>query len=248
MRKKFVYFVLIPGIILCLVVFFFIDTWVRLGLEAGGEAAVGAKVEIEGLHVSLSPLGIRWARLQVADPHDGWKNLFETRNVRFAMNFGQLLRNKYIIQSMEIDELILGTKRTSDGSLPKKPAPAAADSGGGTFAAQAQGALEKTAEKTPAGSFATSAIHFNADSLVRSLDIRTLKHLDSLKTRTLAESQQWNSTLAELEGSKKKLADIESRFPDQKDFADHMRTLVGTFNLKGYLVALDGIRSGHAQD
>ena len=209
MRKKFVYFVLIPAVVLCLVVYLFIDTWVRIGLEAGGEAAVGAKVEIEGLHVSLSPLGIRWSRLQVADPHDGWRNLFETRNVRFAMNFGQLLRNKYIIESMEVDELILGTKRTTDGSLPR-PAPSAAPAGGSSFTAQAQEALEKTAGKSVPAVAGLGALHLNADSLVKALDIRTLKHLDSLKSQVLASSQQWNSTLADFGSSKKKLADLET--------------------------------------
>ena len=210
MRKKFVYFVLVPAVILCLVVYFFIDTWVRLGLEAGGEAAVGAKVEIEGLHVSLSPLGLRWTRLQVADPHDGWRNLFETRDVRFAMDIGQLLRSKYVIRTMEIDELILGTRRTTDGSLPRKPA---AESGGSqqgsSFTAQAQGALEKTVEKVSPAAFSAAGLHLNADSLVKALDIHTLKHLDSLKSQVLASSQQWNAALADLEGSKKKLADLE---------------------------------------
>jgi uncharacterized protein (TIGR03545 family) len=209
MRRKFVYFILIPAVVICLLVYLFIDTWVRIGLEAGGEAAVGAKVEIEGLHVSLSPLGIRWSRMQVADPHDGWRNLFETRNVRFAMNFGQLLRNKYIIQAMEVDELILGTKRTTDGSLPH-PAPSATPSGGTSFAAQAEGALEKTAAKSVPAAAGLGALHLNADSLVKSMDIRTLKHLDSLKSQVLASSQQWNSTLADFEGSKKKLADLEA--------------------------------------
>jgi uncharacterized protein (TIGR03545 family) len=211
MRKKFVYFVLIPAAVLCLVVYFFIDTWVTMGLEAGGEAAVGAKVEIEGLHLSLSPLGLRWNRLQVADPHDGWRNLCETRNVRFAMDFGQLLRNKYIIKSMEIDELILGTKRTTDGSIRRNVVPESTDSpGGNTFTAQAQGALEKTIEKAAPATSGSGALHLNADSLVKSLDIHTLKHLDSLKSQALASAQQWNSTLAEFEGSKKKLADLET--------------------------------------
>ncbi|HTY59193.1 MAG TPA: TIGR03545 family protein [Bacteroidota bacterium] len=211
MRKKFVYFVLIPAVIIILAVVLFIDTWLTMGLEAGGEAAVGAKVEIEGLHVSLSPLGIRWARLQVADPHDGWHNLFETRNVRFAMDFGQLLRAKYIIQTMEIDELILGTKRTTDGSLPHRAAqPGAAGAGDSSFTARAQGALQSTGEKAPPAASGIAGLHLNADSLVKSLDIHTLKYLDSLKSRALASSQQWNASLADLESSKKKLADLET--------------------------------------
>ena len=97
MRKKFVLFVLLPVIVILVVVYLFIDRWVAAGLEAGGEAIVGAKVEIEQLHLTLSPIGVEWRRLQVADPHDPWKNLFETGTVRFALNFGQLLRSKYII-------------------------------------------------------------------------------------------------------------------------------------------------------
>ena len=210
MRKKFVYFVLIPAVVVLLAVYLFVDTWVRLGLEAGGEAAVGAKVEIEGLHVSLSPIGIRWSRLQVADPHDGWKNLCETGNVRFAMDFGQLLRGKYVIHDMEIDQLILGTKRTTDGTLPSKRTAEAAPPSPATFTAQAQGALDKASAKPPAGTFTVAGFHLNADSLVRTLDIQSLKAIDSLRARALASSARWKASLADLETSKKKLADIET--------------------------------------
>ncbi len=209
MRRKFVYFVLIPAVVVCAVVVIFIDTWVTLGLEAGGEAAVGARVEIQGLHVSLSPLGIRWARLQVADPHDGWRNLFETGNVKFAMEFGQLLRAKYVIQAMEVDQLILGTPRTTDGSLPHKAAPApAGTSPDSTFTARAQGALQSTGEAPPPAAAGFAGLHINADSLVKAMDIHTLKHLDSLKDQALASSAQWNSSLADFEGSRKNLADL----------------------------------------
>ena len=116
MRKNFVYFVLIPFILVSIVVYLFIDGWVESGLEAAGESIVGARVEIDNLKVTLSPIALQWGRMQVADPHDPWRNLFETRGVRFAMDAGQLLRGKFIIETMEVNELILGTKRTTDGS------------------------------------------------------------------------------------------------------------------------------------
>ena len=78
---------------------------------------VGAKVEIDNLHLTINPIGIEFARLQVTDPNDGWKNLFETGKVKFALNFGQLLRGKFIIETMEMNNLILRTKRTTDGSF-----------------------------------------------------------------------------------------------------------------------------------
>jgi len=101
MRKKFVFFFLVPLVALVVVVYIFLDRWVESGLESAGEAVLGAKVEIDNLHVSLSPIAIQFSRLQAASPRDPWKNVFETGTVRFALNFGQLLRAKYIIDLNE---------------------------------------------------------------------------------------------------------------------------------------------------
>jgi uncharacterized protein (TIGR03545 family) len=210
MRKKFVYYILIPALVACLTVYLFIDSWVTLGLEYAGEKAVGAKVEIDGLHVSLFPLGLRWARLQVANPNDPWRNIAETGEVRFAMDAGQLLRGKYIIETMEVNELILGTKRSTDGSIPKVREAAAAADTGTTFTAKAQDALDKTVEKTPMTNLSLFASGINADSLVKALDIRTLGHLDSLRQQAVAASRQWDAARTDLEASKKRLAEIET--------------------------------------
>lgn len=121
MRKKFVLFALVPAVVLLIVVYLFIDSWVESGIETAGEAVTGARVEIDKLSVSISPLGLRWARLQAADPREPMKNIVETGTVQFALNAGQLLRGKYTIETMEINSLIFGTKRTTSGELPKKP-------------------------------------------------------------------------------------------------------------------------------
>lgn len=210
MRKKFVYFVLVPALLVIVVLYLFLDRWVASGLELAGEKMVGAKVEIDRLHLSLFPLGMRWAAMHVADPKDPWRNMFETGDAEFAMDMGQLLRGKFIIETMEINSLILGTKRTTDGSIPKakEAAPSVQDSA--TFSAQAADALGKTNEMAPSGVAAQAHTGINADSLLKVLDIHTLKHLDSLKAQALSSSAQWNSSLADFESSKKKLADAES--------------------------------------
>jgi uncharacterized protein (TIGR03545 family) len=211
MRKRFLYAVLIPLVVIGLVLYFFFDGWVEAGLEYAGERAVGAKVEIDHLHITPFPIGMNWARLQVADPGDPWKNMFETRTVRFALDPGQLLRGKFIIETMEINELILGTKRTTDGSLPaQEQAPAKAESGGPGFSDMAKEALRKGVEKTPLSDPAVFKAGLNADSLLKVLDIRSMKHLDSLKLRAMQASQQWDATSKEFEASKQKLADVES--------------------------------------
>lgn len=211
MRKRFVYFVLFPFLLAGLIVFLFIDRWVELGLETAGEKLAGAKVEIDGLHVVLIPIGIRWEKMQVADPDDGWRNLFETRHVEFALNAGQLLRNKYIVESMEIHELIVGTKRTTDGSIPRAPDIPGAGGKGSSFTALARDVLDNTVEKTPLMNLNLTRGGLNADSLIKALDIRTLRSLDSVRQHVLTASRQWETVAGEFESSRKQLTDLEAR-------------------------------------
>ncbi|MEW6509520.1 MAG: TIGR03545 family protein [Bacteroidota bacterium] len=210
MRKKFVYFVFVPFLVVAVVVYLFIDSWVEAGLEYAGDKAVGAKVEIDGLHLTLFPLGIRWTRLQVTDPNDGWKNVAETGTVRFAMDAGQLLRGKYIIETMEVNELILGTRRTTDGSIPKPPKKEPPPGAPAPFVTQAQAALDKTVEKTPMTNLNLFAAGINVDSLVKALDIRTLPLLDSVRAQAQSLSRQWDAAAADFETSKARLTDIEA--------------------------------------
>ncbi len=208
MRKKFVYFVLIPVVILLVVVYFFIDGWVESGLEYAGESVVGAKVEIDNLSVTLSPVGIRWAHMQVADPNDPWRNLFQTGKVQFALNFGQLLRGKYIIETMEANDVILGTKRTTDGSLPVSRRQQ--DTTGPSFVAVAKQALGKTLEQSSPINLDVFKSGFNVDSLIKVLDIQTIKKIDTLRTQTLEASKQWDAASTDFESSKKKLSEVEA--------------------------------------
>ena len=209
MRKNFVLFVLIPLLVVAVVVYLFIDRWIEAGLETAGEAIVGAKVEIDNLHLSLSPLGIRFSRMQVANPRDPWKNLFETGTVQFAMNFGQLLRAKYIIETMEINDLILGTKRTTDGSLPAGRKTAEEPSSGGpSFSAMAQDLLDKSVEKTPLYDIAQLRKGINIDSLIKAQDFLSVRHIDTLKARATTATQQWQGIQTDLEKSRQQITEI----------------------------------------
>jgi len=212
MRKKFVYFVLVPVIALLLVVYLFVDRWVESGLELAGEAIVGAKVEIDHLSVTLSAVGIKWERLQLADANDPWRNMFETGKVQFAINFGQLLRSKYIVETMEVNNFILGTKRTTDGSLPPSKRPIDTSSASGpSFVSMAQEAVGKSVEQSSPINLDLLRSGVNVDSLVKALDIQTLKRVDSLRAQTVAASKQWDQTVDDFENSKKKLAEVEAR-------------------------------------
>ncbi len=210
MRKNFVLFVFIPLLIILLIVYLFIDRWIESGLEYAGEKAVGARVEIDGLSLTLSPIGIRFQRLQVANPDDPWKNLFETGKVQFALNFGQLLRGKYIIETMEVNDLILGTKRTTDGSLPKAVVPTPPPAGTASLTAAAAPALKQDDKKAPVFDIASIRKTLNIDSLVNPNNLAAYRQIDTLKRQIQDASAQWDKTAAEFEASKDRLTQLES--------------------------------------
>jgi uncharacterized protein (TIGR03545 family) len=211
MRRNFVLFAVVPIIVLLVVLFFFLDRWIEAGLEYAGERAVGAKVEIDDLSLTLSPLGMRFERLQVADPSDPWFNIFETGRVHFAMDVNQLLRAKFIVETMEVNGLILETKRTTDGSIPKPPPPPPDPSAEPSPVTQATVALSEDAKKAPVFDLAKLRSELNIDSLANPKNLATYRHLDSLKQQIAAASAQWDTSLAALDRVKAQADELETR-------------------------------------
>jgi uncharacterized protein (TIGR03545 family) len=230
MRKKFVLFVLVPALILLVITYLFIDRWIESGLESAGESIAGARVEIDNLKLGISPLGIRFDRLQVANPRDPWKNLFETGRVSFAMNFGQLLRGKTIIETMEVNNLILGTRRTTDGSLPHPQKENTSNS----FIGEAVQTLDRSVRNTPVFDLQQLRQQFNIDSLVDVQKLETLHHLDSLKGAVLDASKQWDAALVDLDKSKQRAAQIEANVRaidvNKLNDVDHITQAINTVN------------------
>jgi uncharacterized protein (TIGR03545 family) len=207
MRKKFIFFALVPVLALCVLLYLFADQWIESGLEAAGESVVGAKVEIDNLKLSISPVAIEFSRLQVASPKDPWKNVFETGKVRFALNFGQLLRNKYIIETMEGNNLIFGTKRSTNGSLPKARAESEEPP---SIISEATAALTREAAKAPVFDLEKLRKGLKIDSLLNVQNLTAVQHLDSLRQQVQEASQQWQATLTDIDKSKQRVADIET--------------------------------------
>jgi uncharacterized protein (TIGR03545 family) len=215
MRRKFILFVLVPVVGLLLLTYFFIDTWITAGLEYAGTKAVGAKVEIDGLHLTLSPIAAEFRRLQVTDPSDGWKNLFESGRVKFSLNFGQLLRSKFIIETMEVNDVVLGTKRSTDGSIAKPKSTATAVAATGDTSASgvpgaAAAAASTQAKKAPIFDVAEIRKTLNIDSLVNPNNLASVRLIDSLKRQLQTASVDWQKTVDGFDASKPRLAEIEA--------------------------------------
>jgi len=207
MRKKFVFFVLIPLLVLLAVLYFFINGWIESGLEYAGEQMNGARVEIDHLALSLSPLRIRLERLQVASTEDSMRNLFETGPIEFRMNLAQLLHGRTIIETMEVNEVILGTHRASSGFLPKVERTAVESPG--YFSSAVSDLLKRSAETTPLLDPALWRGSLNLDSLLKAQNFRTLALIDSLQKLFAGTATQWDSTTAAFNLHKKRLEEME---------------------------------------
>ncbi|NMB82834.1 MAG: TIGR03545 family protein [Ignavibacteria bacterium] len=212
MRKHFIFYVLVPLFIISLLIYLFLDNWVEKQIEDTGETLFGAKVEIENLKVNFFPLGIEWSKLQVANPYNTWTNLFETGNVKFELDVNQLLRKKYIIETIEIYDLGIGTKRKTDGALPEsKRKNSTLFTAERTFKKTADNFINQIKQTTPIFDLARLKGNFNPDSLIKILDITTVSKLDSIKQQVLRASQQWNASIKDFETSKSKILEIETK-------------------------------------
>lgn len=209
MRKKFILFVLIPLLLVAVIVWIFIDRWIESGLEAAGEALVGARVEIDNLDLSLAPLSIRFDRLQVASTKDSLANLFETGQVRYVMDFAQLLRGRTIIDVMEVRDLVLATRRSNSGFLPLEERMAERFQAKEYFAEMMDDVLQRTMATTPLFDPALWRGTINIDSLVKAQNFQTLALIDSLKRTAATASVQWDSSMTVLNKSRAELEEIK---------------------------------------
>ncbi len=234
MRKKFVFFALIPTLVVLCLVYLFLDSWVESGLEYAGERIAEAKVEIDDLHVSLLPLGIEFRRMQVANRRDPWFNVFETGLVKFAMDFGQLLRGKIIIETMEINDLVLGTKRSSDGSLP--PPPPSGESAGALagLTQQVESTVADRVKESPVFDLGRLRRELNLDSLLDVKNLRTVQHIDSITRLTASVQGQWARGEEELGQAKRQVAQIETELkaikPSELKTIENITAAVSTVN------------------
>ncbi len=211
MRKKFLWFALVPIVLAVLFVYLFLDKIVENSIEEAGEEIVGAKVDIGGLKVHFFPVGIEWNAMQVANPNATWENLFETKKVKFEMDANQLLRGKYIIETIEVHNLIVGTKRATDGALPEgKKKQSVFERAGNNFTAIAENTLKKTLSASPIFDASKLKKGFNPDSLIAALDIKTIKNIDTLKRKVDYAVTKWNGMKNDYEKTKTRLTELEA--------------------------------------
>jgi uncharacterized protein (TIGR03545 family) len=109
---------------------------------------------------------------------------------------------------MEINNLILDTKRVTDGSIPKPKE----ETGSSSLTREAAASMSPKDSKSST-SFDIDKIkrELKIDSLLNPKNLATYRQIDTLKKQINDASVQWKATLDEFDKTKPKLADIETR-------------------------------------
>jgi len=123
MKPRIKGIIIVSILIASLLVFryIFLEPLVERTIESIGQSIVKAKVDVRGLQLNLitGSTGIKY--LEVADPDDPWKNLFEARNISFRLSPRYLTFGKFVIDEIQMLDIKCGTKRSASGALPPKP-------------------------------------------------------------------------------------------------------------------------------
>ncbi len=184
---------------------FLTDKWVEKKLEDLGSSIIGAKVEIDNLNISLSQMMISWSRLQVTHPQHTMKNMFETGKSEFNLEFWPLLSKKVIIEDFRIAGFRTFTDRETDGALPEEEQKEEE-----SFIGKKTKEVSNKISQDISTNLNSLKSNVNTDSILKILDIRSVKKIDSLKTRLNDQYASWNARLKEM-SIEKDAKDVEQR-------------------------------------
>src|SRR6185503_7704770 len=110
-------FLVIGGVVWWL----FADRIARRSAEKIGTSIVGAKVEIQSLHIDLANGDVTIRGLTVASPHEALKNLLQADELVADIDVLPLLEKKVVIDRLAANGLRFGTSRETDGRVPTDP-------------------------------------------------------------------------------------------------------------------------------
>jgi uncharacterized protein (TIGR03545 family) len=175
-----------------------LDPFLRWALITGGEAAIGAKVEVADVITSLRGGEITITGIAAANPRKPMRNLFETEQLRLEVDAAQLLRNRVVVHDGLIGGLQFDSERTTSGAL---EASADADAGPSAF-----DPIISAAQGKALAWFDDLSGRVERDLMA---SLATPKVIDELEARW---PQQYEALKARAEGLRTKSKQIEATF------------------------------------
>ncbi len=193
MRKKGIIILVFIIVIFAVIAFFVRDRYIEKVLEKTCQAIAGAKVEIDNFHFSLFKMECSWDRLQVANKNNSWYNVLETGKASLDIEARPLFWKRIIIKEMILENLYSGTRRETDGSLPKKIEPLAEEKPG--MVSKATAAIDKQLRELPVFDLSGLSKELKVDSLIDVNNLATVQGYDKLRTLADSSFNYWQTQL-----------------------------------------------------
>src|SRR5437762_10041387 len=95
----------------------FADTIARHESQKVGTQLLGARVEIENLHLDIANGKVLMRGLTIASPHEAFKNLLQADELVADLDVVPLTEKKLIINRLAANGLRFGTPRQTDGRV-----------------------------------------------------------------------------------------------------------------------------------
>ena len=185
---------LVLSILLAILWWLFADTIARRETQKVGTQLLGAKVEIQDLHLDLRNGDVTIRGLTIASPHEAFRNLLQADELVADIDVIPLTEKKLIIDRIAANGLRFGTPRETDGRV------AAKSDGKGSGAGIAERVLTETRQwasqfQIPILQLATGKVSID------SLDPRRLSTLpaaDALGARADSTQRAWQAAFETL--------------------------------------------------
>lgn len=176
-----------------------VDDMVKAKIEEEGTAAIGAKVELGAVDLTLVPTGLTLTHLQVTNPDKPMTNMVEIRRLTTDLDGLQLLRRKVIIHEMQVEGVQFGTARTTSGAIDDR-------------AHRPDVSESKEDSRFTLPPFEVP----NVKQILEQEDLETLKLIRAIQTDIQREKEFWKKRLRELPG-KEKFAKYKKRIESLKN-------------------------------
>ena len=171
---------------------------IKRTIETAGSQAAGAAVEVDGVDLTLLPLGIRLEGLTVADAKAPMTNAVEVGRLAATLEVRPLLWRKVVIDELSGEQIRFGTQRSRSGALPGAAPP---ETGPGA-PPEATGGLPGTLSNLP-----------TAKEILAREHLDTLDAATKLKAEVAATRSRWQKRIATLP-DQKKLAAYRTRLEE----------------------------------
>jgi len=203
MRWKALYILAGLVVLVWVVVTCFGGFILKWSLENAMETVTGAQVDISRVSLNLFQLSISIGDLQIANPNNTWRNIIQAKNIRFKMEPEPLLYGKTVIEEIAVEELMINTKRKTDGKLNRPLLP-------GPFG-KAQAQLQKSIAAMPVLKVGDMSGQFDVDKLLQNYSFDLDLSAVDVESRLKALKTRWEASGAELDKLKETLKANEEK-------------------------------------